>query len=231
MALIEDGAVPLSNGRLAIDHPSAIQFTSGRVVDATSYDFYNPCPPTSQRIAIYDAARTSAGKATFVVQKAPDDIARDFQVAKYTVSKEDRDFHTSLLCIVGNGQLKNSFTLKSGGSGRALIPLLCAYEKKSTPTDRALVKTELVNFEKAGLQGELNLESLNLHYDDYEISWSGAGLPAFGPMQKKRSSTCRISSTKTQAGAISSRTRWPSPHHPTSTACSTRSATCCAAAR
>ena len=168
MALIEDGAVPLSNGRLAIDHPSAIQFTSGRVVDATSYDFYNPCPPTSQRIAIYDAARTSAGKATFVVQKAPDDIARDFQVAKYTVSKEDRDFHTSLLCIVGNGQLKNSFTLKSGGSGRALIPLLCAYEKKSTPTDRALVKTELVNFEKAGLQGELNLESFNLHYDDYE---------------------------------------------------------------
>ena len=64
-ALIKDGAVALSNGKLAVDSASAVSFVSGITADAAAHDFFHPCPPTPARITAYDAAQTAAGKKTF----------------------------------------------------------------------------------------------------------------------------------------------------------------------
>ena len=46
--LFRDRAVSLSNGKLAIEHPSAIWFLSGVIDEA--HDFDDPCPPTAERL-------------------------------------------------------------------------------------------------------------------------------------------------------------------------------------
>ena len=53
-SLISDGAVMLSNGRMAVDSLSAVAFVSGDVADPTPYTFENPCPGTPSRIQIFE---------------------------------------------------------------------------------------------------------------------------------------------------------------------------------
>ena len=58
-ALIADGAVALSNGKLAVDSLQAISLVSGVVPSPNiTHDFFNPCPPTPARIIAFDAAAT-----------------------------------------------------------------------------------------------------------------------------------------------------------------------------
>ena len=45
--LLRDRAVSLSNGKLAIEHPSAVYFVTGELDDP--HDFDDPCPPTVDR--------------------------------------------------------------------------------------------------------------------------------------------------------------------------------------
>ena len=50
--LINDGAVALPNGKLAIDHIDAILFIEKIIADPVVYNFDDPCPVTTQlRIA------------------------------------------------------------------------------------------------------------------------------------------------------------------------------------
>ena len=60
-SLIKDGAVSLSNGKFALDSVKCVSLVSGAVDDPLPYGFSNPCPPTTERITIYDAAQLAAG--------------------------------------------------------------------------------------------------------------------------------------------------------------------------
>ena len=57
--LFNHHAVPLSNGKLAVDSYNTAYFTSGKLMDAHSFD--DPCPPTVKRFADIVSTRTAAG--------------------------------------------------------------------------------------------------------------------------------------------------------------------------
>ena len=66
VTLLENNAVLLANGKMAVDSVAAVLFVSGEKDDGGSYNFHAPCPATSERIKKFDAeaARTSsAGSA------------------------------------------------------------------------------------------------------------------------------------------------------------------------
>ena len=46
--LLRDRSVALSNGRLAVEHPSAVHFLTGAITE--NRGFYDPCPPTVDRL-------------------------------------------------------------------------------------------------------------------------------------------------------------------------------------
>ena len=60
VTLLENNAVLLANGKMAVDSVAAVLFVSGEKDDGGSYNFHAPCPATSERIKKFDAeaART-----------------------------------------------------------------------------------------------------------------------------------------------------------------------------
>eukprot|EP00966_Prymnesium_polylepis_P156870 3624814-Prymnesium_polylepis.1 len=168
VALIEEGAVQLPSGKMAVDTVSGISFVAGLVSDPEPYTFLNPCPPTPARIATYDAARDRAGLAKFTAPASvPDDVASSYMVAKYAVKKEDNDLMNSLLCVVVDTDVKQRLLAACGGSGRALIELLKSEARKATAQDRTLISSKLTKFISKGLQGDLTLVSFNVHFKEY----------------------------------------------------------------
>ena len=57
--LLEQRAVALSNGKLAVDTVQAVYFASGKADDPRNFD--DPCPPTPTRLADVNAARVLDG--------------------------------------------------------------------------------------------------------------------------------------------------------------------------
>ena len=172
-ALIVDGAVSLSNGKLAVDSLQAISLVSGVVTSPITHDFFNPCPPTPARIIAFDAAATAASSPKYVASAPsggiPAEISSTFITARYTVIKEDRAFYASLSSIVHDADILSTFCIKSNSSGRSLIPIMLAYAASANATEKALVTTELTNFVYKGLTGEINIETFNNHLKEYNI--------------------------------------------------------------
>ena len=172
-ALIADGAVALSNGKLAVDSLQAISLVSGVVTSPITHDFFNPCPPTPARIIAFDAAATAASSPKYAASAPsggiPAEISSTFITARYTVIKEDRAFYASLSSIVHDADILSTFCAQSKSSGRALVPIMIAYAASANPTEKALVTTELTNFVYKGLTGEINIETFNLHLKEYNI--------------------------------------------------------------
>ena len=50
VTLLENNAVLLANGKMAVDSIAAVLFVSGEKNDGGSYSFHAPCPATSARI-------------------------------------------------------------------------------------------------------------------------------------------------------------------------------------
>ena len=73
MDLLEDGAVMLSNGKLAIDNTDNIAFISGAHAGAKVYSFDDPCPSTAVRIGEYNRAALAATPSRRPVAPSPDD--------------------------------------------------------------------------------------------------------------------------------------------------------------
>ena len=99
-SLIKDGAVSLSNGKLALDSVKCVSFVSGAVDDPVAYDFFNPCPPSTERIAKYDAAQLAAGGGSAhppytVPTSLNPEQSQQFTVSKYSVSAGDHEFHAT----------------------------------------------------------------------------------------------------------------------------------------
>ena len=170
-ALIADGAVALSNGKLAVDSLQAISLVSGVVTSPITHDFFNPCPPTPERIIAFDAAATAASSPKYAAPSGgiPAEISSTFITARYTVIKEDRAFYASLSSIVHDADILSTFCIKSNSSGRTLIPIMLAYAASANATEKALVTTELTNFVYKGLTGEINIETFNNHLKEYYI--------------------------------------------------------------
>ena len=64
--LLENRAVLLSNGRLAVESANAALFVSGNNQNADTFSFDNPCPPVNERIAPFDADAALSSSPAFV---------------------------------------------------------------------------------------------------------------------------------------------------------------------
>ena len=53
-SMLKTGCAPLSNGKEAIDSLAAVPFVTGSIAYGVEHGFDDPCPPTPQRVELYD---------------------------------------------------------------------------------------------------------------------------------------------------------------------------------
>ena len=70
-ALLQNRAVLLSNGKLAVESATAALFVSGSLADPERHDFDNPCPPIAGRMANYSTTLTLRSTAATPLSPPP----------------------------------------------------------------------------------------------------------------------------------------------------------------
>ena len=122
-------AVALSNGKLAIDSINSVYFISGKINDG--HDFDNPCPPTVERLAAYNAEATAAGTPTAKpLKKIPDEFIHSTVIAEHTVEAEGAKVLRSLAHVFGHGETSDDYPMIS------LTKLTGAATSSSSPSER-----------------------------------------------------------------------------------------------
>ena len=109
--LIRDRAVSLSNGKLAIEHPSAVWFLSGTINDP--HDFEDACPPTVARLQQYNDEvdlGTISGTKRAALTEVPSEMKDTVILAKHCVEKEDASLLSSLTHVFGQAESADALT-------------------------------------------------------------------------------------------------------------------------
>ena len=107
--LLSNRAVSLSNGRLAIESPSSVYFTTDKIKDPR--DLMNPCPPTLERLQEYnDLTRVPQSRFSgLAAQKPLDSLPTEIDkstviISPYTVAAEDAKLLRSLIMVFGQAE-------------------------------------------------------------------------------------------------------------------------------
>lgn len=169
--LLQDRAVALSNGRLAVEHPSAVLFLTN--VISEKRDFDDPCPPTVERLQEHNdevGLGTRAGTAQKELTVVPDEHKSTYIVAKHSVDKEDSNLLHSLSYVFGSAEPSESLLEDADGSGLELLSLLRDRGKKATARDKALVTTKFASLVRDGVKGELTLGSFSTFVKAYKAA-------------------------------------------------------------
>ena len=162
VTLLENNAVLLPNGKMAVDSIAAVLFVSGEKDDGGKYSFHTPCPATSERIKKFDAEAARTSSATFTApSKMPDEHAGSFIPSKFQVQAEDLRFLNSLSQIIADSDLRSDLIKRSGRSGRAFLAEFRKEGAKATAGDKTLVVTNLESYALSGHVGALTLTSFN----------------------------------------------------------------------
>ena len=167
--LLRDRAVSLSNGKLAIEHPSAVYFVTGELDDP--HDFDDPCPPTVDRLQQHNDEvdmGTRAGAKKTALTSIPADNKDIVIIAKHCVEKEDATLLSSLTYVFGQTETSDLLLEQSSGSGLRLLGLLRHRGNNVSATDVALATTKFHNLVRIGVNGELTLETFNLFLKKYK---------------------------------------------------------------
>ena len=167
--LLRDRSVALSNGRLAVEHPSAVHFLTGAITENRGFD--DPCPPTVDRLREHNdevGLGTRAGTAQTELDKVPDDHKSTIIVAKHSVEKEDSNLLHSLSYVFGSAEPSEALLEDADGSGLDLLRLLRERGKAASPRDKALVTTKFSSIVRDGVRGELTLGSFSAFIKAYK---------------------------------------------------------------
>ena len=160
-------AVALSNGKLAIDSINSVYFISGKINDG--HDFDNPCPPTVERLAAYNAEATAAGTPTAKpLKKIPDEYIHSTVIAEHTVEAEGAKVLRSLAHVFGHGETSDDLLDQADGSGYKLLLALRARAKAANRKDKALIAAIHARIIRDGVAGELNLKTLKAFVHEYK---------------------------------------------------------------
>ena len=160
-------AVVLSNGKMAIDSVSAVSFTTGVFADPRSFD--DPCPPTVQRLADYNARLTAAGRpAVTPAATIPAALADTYVINKWKVDQEDATLMRSLGHVFSGLDGYEDLTDAASGSGTELIRLLRARGNAASPEDRAAVSATHTEIVRNGVTGETTSDTFKVFYDKYK---------------------------------------------------------------
>ena len=169
--LLRDRSVALSNGRLAVEHPSAVHFITGVITDNRNFD--DPCPPTVDRLQEHNdevGLGTRTGTAQAALDKIPDDHKSTIIVAKHSVEKEDSNLLHSLSYVFGSAEPSEVLMEDADGSGLELLRLLRDRGNKASPRDKALVTTKFASLVRDGVKGELTLSSFSTFLKAYKAA-------------------------------------------------------------
>ena len=169
--LLRDRSVALSNGRLAVEHPSAVLFITGVITENRNFD--DPCPPTVDRLQEHNdevGMGTRAGTVQAALDKVPDDHKSTIIVAKHSVDKEDSNLLHSLSYVFGSAEPSESLLEDADGSGLELLRLLRDRGGKATARDKALVTTKFASLVRDGVKGELTLGSFSTFVKAYKAA-------------------------------------------------------------
>ena len=131
--LLRDRSVALSNGRLAVEHPSAVHFITGAITENRNFD--DPCPPTVARLQEHNdevGLGTRAGTTLAALDKVPDEHKSTIIVAKHSVEKEDSNLLHSLSYVFGSAEPSEILMEDADGSGLELLRLLRKSAAQST---------------------------------------------------------------------------------------------------
>jgi hypothetical protein len=167
--LLSDRAVALSNGRLAVEHPSAVHFITGTITENRSFD--DPCPPTVDRLQEHNdevGLGTRAGTVQKPLATVPAEHQSTIIVAKHSVAKEDSLLLHSLSYVFGSAEPSENLMEDADGSGLELLRLLRDRGKRATPRDKALVTTKFASLVRDGVKGELTLGSFTSFLKAYK---------------------------------------------------------------
>ena len=157
VTLLENNAVLLANGKMAVNSVAAVLFVSGEKDDGGKYNFHTPCPATSERIKKFDAEAARTSSATFTApSKMPDEHAGSFIPSKFQVQAEDLRFLNSLSQIIADSDLRSDLIKRSGRSGRAFLTEFRKEGAKATAGDKTLVVTNLYTNDAATVLDQLN---------------------------------------------------------------------------
>ena len=169
--LIRDRAVSLSNGKLAIEHPSAVLFLSGTINDA--HDFEDPCPPTVDRLQQYNDEidlGTISGSKRSALTEVPSDMKDTVILAKHCVEKEDASLLNSLTHVFGHAESADTLIETAAGSGLYFLELLRHRGTNASSTDIALATTKFQSLIRNGVGGELTLKTFTNFLKNYKAA-------------------------------------------------------------
>ena len=143
--LFENRAVPLSNGALAIDQPDSIQFIEKLLPNAAEYSFYKPCPPTVQRLALYNmkalAATPRFATATPTNTPVPKEQSRAYIASGHKIDEQLRKLMGSMAHVFQDRDAASAMIDLCDGDGFKFLEHWRAEGAKAKPSDLALVTT------------------------------------------------------------------------------------------
>lgn len=172
-ALFKHHAVVLSNGKLAVDSPESILFTSGTISDpdGKTYDFDDPCPPTCDRYASYNAdarAKSETPKSPAEASAMIKDTGGTVLVAAHAVEAEDGRLLRSLSNAFGNAEPSEELLDSADGSGLKLLKLLCDRAHTASRKDKALASATHARIIREGVRDELRLDTFKAFLKEYK---------------------------------------------------------------
>ena len=169
--LFENRAVPLSNGALAIDQPNSIKFIEKLLPNAAEYSFYKPCPPTVQRLALYNmkalAATPRFATATPTNTPVPKEQSRAYIASGHKIDEQLRKLMGSMAHVFQDRDAASAMIDLCDGDGFKFLEHWRAEGAKAKPSDLALVTTLRDAAYSRGIPGELTYSSLNQSLKDF----------------------------------------------------------------
>ena len=163
--------MPLSNGALAIDQTDSIQFIEKLLPHAVQYNFFKPCPPTVQRIALYNmkalAASPRFSTTTPTNTPVPKEQSRAYIASGHKIEEQLRKLMCSMAHVFNDRDAASAIIDQCDGDGFKFLELWRAEGAKAKPSDLALVTTLRDAAYSRGIPGELTYASLNETLKDF----------------------------------------------------------------
>ena len=167
-SLFDNGTVSLSNGRTAIDSSETLYFASGSVSDPTGFTFLNPCPSGAERITIHDTDAALNSTPVHADRIKSITAPSDFIISRLKIEEADLDFANALINIIKDPRKKVRLLTACKGSGRALVALIVKESQDISRKEQSIPKLEFEAYAFKSIPGEINSESFELWYEEYE---------------------------------------------------------------
>ena len=168
LTLVEDRAVAVSGGRLAISDIDQIPFILKDLDDPRGFD--NPCPPTATRVSEYDMNRPLSSPAHKSPGKIPDSYRMSIVVAPHAIRAEDAKLLKSLSYVFGKASSAEEMLDAADGSGLKFLEALRARAASANAKDKAIVAAIHSRVIREGVPGELNLAAFQRYVKVYKAA-------------------------------------------------------------